>query len=404
MITALVLNGPNYPNGGVFEYEGEYNSNIPYGVDRVAYHKLKRRFDREGDSLKTIGQFSDYSNIDAAVFIDIDYEYLWKLLTLDDPPKIVYVMREPPAVISENSQTNLIQLSVLFDKILTWNDSLSSYSDRFEKYHWPQWDGMKLEGNTSFEKSDLLVNISTRRYSRHPSELYSEREHIIEFFNKESPSSLSLYGQYWNKPARLKDLYNGAPIKPDTYDVYEGFIENKFDAYRSHRFALCFENQTDIDGWITEKIFDCFRSGIVPVYWGADNVSEFIPPETFVDYREYSHPKFLLEHLRDMDRETHQTYLRAAQEYLTEVGFNLFSPETYAKKIHLAATESTGQNQKEIPPELLEKIKTKGRTQQLVNESESMSVTNKLIETAKVLRDRPETFVEQPGAVLSLMD
>ena len=48
-------------------------------------------------------------------------------------------------------------------------------------------------------------------------------------------------------------------------------------------FAICYENARDIPGYITEKIFDCFFAGCVPIYWGgAPNVTDHIPANTFI--------------------------------------------------------------------------------------------------------------------------
>lgn len=38
-------------------------------------------------------------------------------------------------------------------------------------------------------------------------------------------------------------------------------------------------------GYITEKIFDCFFPGVIPIYWGAENVTDYIPQDTFIDRR-----------------------------------------------------------------------------------------------------------------------
>jgi hypothetical protein len=41
-------------------------------------------------------------------------------------------------------------------------------------------------------------------------------------------------------------------------------------------------------GYITEKIFDCFYAGTVPIYYGASDISDFIDPKSFIDYQNFS--------------------------------------------------------------------------------------------------------------------
>jgi len=54
-----------------------------------------------------------------------------------------------------------------------------------------------------------------------------------------------------------------------------------------YTFAICFENMV-LEGWITEKMFDCFYAGCVPVYWGAPDITEFVPIDAFIDMRAFS--------------------------------------------------------------------------------------------------------------------
>ena len=39
---------------------------------------------------------------------------------------------------------------------------------------------------------------------------------------------------------------------------------------------------------VSEKIFDCFAAGNVPIYWGASNVTDYIPEDCFIDMRSFS--------------------------------------------------------------------------------------------------------------------
>ena len=42
-----------------------------------------------------------------------------------------------------------------------------------------------------------------------------------------------------------------------------------------------------LERWITEKIFDCFYAGTIPVYLGAPDVARWLPPECFIDMRRF---------------------------------------------------------------------------------------------------------------------
>lgn len=46
-----------------------------------------------------------------------------------------------------------------------------------------------------------------------------------------------------------------------------GNVENKVCFLKSYKFNLCFENSS-YPGYLTEKLFDAFMAGCVPIYWG----------------------------------------------------------------------------------------------------------------------------------------
>jgi hypothetical protein len=60
-----------------------------------------------------------------------------------------------------------------------------------------------------------------------------------------------------------------------------------------YKFSICYENARDTPGYITEKIFDCFFAGCVPIYWGANNITDHIPKECFIDKRDFEDYKVL---------------------------------------------------------------------------------------------------------------
>lgn len=56
-------------------------------------------------------------------------------------------------------------------------------------------------------------------------------------------------------------------------DLLERYSNNKYEFLRHYRFNLCPEN-SNCEGYCTEKIFEAISSGCVPIYWGSDNKPE----------------------------------------------------------------------------------------------------------------------------------
>ncbi|WP_281650799.1 glycosyltransferase family 10 [Helicobacter bilis] len=46
-----------------------------------------------------------------------------------------------------------------------------------------------------------------------------------------------------------------------------GNVDDKIEWLKSYKFNLCFENSS-YPGYLTEKLFDAFLAGCVPIYWG----------------------------------------------------------------------------------------------------------------------------------------
>lgn len=103
---------------------------------------------------------------------------------------------------------------------------------------------------------------------------------------------------------------------------------------KGYRFAICYENARSLPGYITEKIFDCFFSGCVPVYWGPDNIHEYIPNDCYVDRRDFSSNKEMYDFLKNISWEQYLSYQEAIQRYVMTDGKQTnFNAEVFVKNI-----------------------------------------------------------------------
>jgi hypothetical protein len=308
-------------------------------------------------------------------------------------------MQAPASISKDSHLSNFIQFAPLFDSILTWNDGLAGTYERFSKHHIPQYTGQKEVEMLDFDDRKLLVNISSRKYSptKHPEELYTKREEVIKYYDDNYPLDFTLYGRHWNKRPRLIDTYHHRVVRPTDYSVYEGVIEKKTDAYGDHRFALSFENMTGVEGYISEKMFDCLRSGIVPVYWGANNVSKYVPKDAFVDYREYGTPASLHEHLSTITEQEHTEYVERAQEYLQK-GVSDFSIQSYAKTLEKQIL-SKDERHKSPNQSLLEKVRFLSRAERLVHQRDEIGRVQYTVEFLRLLRRHPEAVARFPTSI-----
>lgn len=73
---------------------------------------------------------------------------------------------------------------------------------------------------------------------------------------------------------------NDASVKPKWWD-------HLHCAMSHYKFVLAIEN-TMTDSYVTEKLFYALDSGAVPIYFGAPNVRDFVPPHSIINGNEFS--------------------------------------------------------------------------------------------------------------------
>ena len=72
---------------------------------------------------------------------------------------------------------------------------------------------------------------------------------------------------------------------------------------RKHRMVVTFENTIEKD-YISEKISLCYKSSVIPVYWGPPEIYQWVPGNhSFIDPQKFKGPKELAEYLKHVDED-----------------------------------------------------------------------------------------------------
>lgn len=206
-----------------------------------------------------------------------------------------------------------------YAKIYTWDDSLID-NKKFFRFNYPYLMPMR-ENTIPFEEKKLCAMV-VGNWTK-------QRLDILRFFESNYPKELDCYGRC--QPSGTS-LWRG-PIS----GLHSG--DEKISTLQKYRFCICFENTTGLKGYITEKIFSCFAAGCIPVYWGADNIEEYIPKSCFIDYRDFHSHEQLYQFLVTLSRERHQEYIEAIEKYLHSEEAQTFSPEYFDNLIYQAVTQ-----------------------------------------------------------------
>lgn len=206
----------------------------------------------------------------------------------------------------------------LFNKVFTWNDDLVRKNPKkFLKYYYPDSKQM-IPQLVPFAHKKLLTQISGNKYSDHPDELYSERRNAILYFEQKKGSDFEFYGTGWQKKG---------------YKNYRGAPANKLEVLKKYRFAICYENIKNINGYVTEKIFDCFAAGCVPVYWGASNITQFISKKCFIAREDFASFDDLVTFLKNMKEPEYNSYLTNIRAFLQTPQAKKFTKKELVERI-----------------------------------------------------------------------
>ena len=287
---------------------------------------LYRLAQAQGVGMDTLDMVSDFSAIDAFLFMDFpDLKHgLVKQAFASGAPKYL-ILWESELIRPANWKR---ENHSLFRKIFTWNDAFVD-NTKYYKINYAQVLPPAVECDRS-KRVKFCTMIVSNKKSRHPLELYSKRVEAIRWFERNHPDEFDLYGVGWDaycfggiKPVRALNRFHGLQrLFAPTFPSYRGTVQNKRLALAQYRFAICYENARDIPGYITEKIFDCFFAGCIPVYWGANNIADHIPEQCFIDKRKLRTYEDLYAHLKSISPDDHE-------RMVMNIGSFLRSPEAY---------------------------------------------------------------------------
>ena len=295
------------------------------------FRYLRESLAAKGVQIDTF-DMGDPAEADRIIFFELKrFTPLFQNLEVTRPEQRVLVIWEPPAVCPINYDRDIHSL---FGAVLTWNDDLVD-GGKYRKLHYPVPRYPRRE-SVPFAERKMLCTIISNKASRHRDSLYSERIRAIRFFERRCPDQFDFFGAGWGKPTTKWQRLRLARVP--RFTSYRGPVDSKQETLARYRFALCYENMRTRNGFITEKIFDAMQAGTVPVYLGAENVTDYIRPDAFIDARRFSDYEQLFQHLTEMSEQQHQGYLERIAAYLDSEDFAQFLPERFAERILDALT------------------------------------------------------------------
>lgn len=177
---------------------------------------------------------------------------------------------------------------------------------------------------------DLVLRRPSRFSSEYSStQLHDERLAAISHFGPKG--ALDLYGSGWGNLNNLP-LHWQSELSTTVSRLNPVPCVDKLETMANYKFALCFEN-VGFPGYVTEKIIDCLVAGVVPIYWGAPDIREFIPATCFVDARKFNSLDALDAHLGKISEVEWAKTVDHGRAFLQSIAGQRYSYTEFAERM-----------------------------------------------------------------------
>ncbi len=298
----------------------------------VPYTMLRDRFALYGISLHTIDRVPESER---AFELHINAQH-----RLSGRPSYAYLYEDPLIRPVNGKRAHLLK----YRKAFTSNEDLVD-GDKFIKLDYP--NDLRLQSTAPWSERPLhcVLIAANKALSRpNPRNLHHRRVAIARAFEAHAPDLFTLYGRGWGQPParpgvtgrlmkRLNEWRARLHEVPPAFPSWRGPVHAKGEVLSRARFAIAFENVQGSPGYITEKIFDCFVHGCVPVYLGTPGAADCIPSGCYVDARAFADDLALIDHLRTIDETRFAAHQAAIAAYLISPAAQRFSNEQFTRTL-----------------------------------------------------------------------
>lgn len=245
----------------------------------------------------------------------------------------ILVRQEPEIILPENYKAN---------KLKDFAKIISVGADKYSRFgiNWPQeFHRFNFKNSNREVSKGIIVNSNLINF--HKNELYSLRREVLC-----KSSDIDLYGRGWNMSFTKKMLYLLSEIKlmlryPLSFKVagmrfffknpknYLGEIEDKYQILTRYNFTIVIENSNT---YVSEKLFDAFISGCVPIYVGPALEKYGIPDSLYI--KAERNFESITQAVQIAKTINHATWLQTLKEWVNQPSTKYnWSKETFLKRL-----------------------------------------------------------------------
>jgi hypothetical protein len=339
------------------------------GEDVDIWLYLQDWFAQRGVSVHTADRLLDGSAKAASLNVYVSFGTRHRYTKLTKRSDVVlsgFFARECP-VVEPKLYRDLDKLSQSFKRMFSFStgEALRPFLRApvaFDRFRLTQpHDGVSPEPWANRDRRWLAL-VSTNKLPRlYLNELYTERLRALEYFHRYD--EIDLFGLAWDEPPyRMGEtVFNGMPkriaraahvrwrrLRPTNdpcrlaaAQAWRGPTMANVDTLGNYTFAICFENM-QLDGWVTERIFDTLAAGAIPIYLGAPDIERWVSPDCYIDMRRFSSYEELRDFMRGLGPNEIEAYREAGRAYFASAQYGPFTKPAFAELLGSVVAEDAG--------------------------------------------------------------
>ena len=321
-------------NNKVFQYRGriiqDHSGKIIKHDKSNFYNELKKKLKQRGIILNT---HDYYNKKKIKPHIEIHATHATKTNNINS-----YLLFPDTHLINPNNNKKFMIEN--YKKIFTWNNEHLN-NKKFVKVNTPkEIKYNKYIFENKIRKKFVLLASNKIYKKKHKRDLYYERIKIVKWFAKNTKYFLDIYGMDWDLPMVksgfvgriIRKLSKLKILKYNLPNSYKGIVQDKKKCLKNYKYCFCFEN-SDIDGYIGDLIWDCFMSGTIPIYLGSRHYENYIPKNTTINFRKFKNIKELVNYLNNLDEKKYYKILQNMKNFLQSNKKENYSMNYNLKKI-----------------------------------------------------------------------
>jgi len=112
----------------------------------------------------------------------------------------------------------------------------------------------------------------------------------------------NLRGRMFDEISQVAPVMCAGKFKHNDDRLWNEFGNSKFNYLSNFKFTICPEN-SNRTGYVTEKLFEAFLAGAIPIYWGSDNNPEkgLINPNSVILWNNGGDNREAIEKIRELN-------------------------------------------------------------------------------------------------------